>query len=92
MEVFDHTQWSSTCPLLVAVLIETWLHCLGDLSSAVRIRSIPSLVDLSYLLCDYVVQRVQKGGEPPPRMIIDSDERQMKDTFHKLMGSVAQRL
>ena len=55
MEVFDHTQWSSTCLLLVAVLIETWPYRPGDLSSGVRIRSVPSLVDLSCLLCDCVV-------------------------------------
>ena len=92
MEVFNHTEWSSTCLLLVAVLTETWLYHPSDLSSGVGMRSVPSLVDLSCLLYNCVVQRVPKGGEPPPSMIVDSDERQMIDTLHKLMGSVARRL
>ena len=58
MEVFDHTQWSSTCPLLVAVLNKTWPNRLDELPSGVGMRSIPSLVDLSYLLYSCVVQRV----------------------------------
>ena len=58
MEVFNHTQWNSICPLLVAVLTKTWPYRLGDLSSSVGMRFGPSLADLSYLLCDCVVQRV----------------------------------
>ena len=92
MEVFDHTQWSSTCPLLVAVLIETCPNRPSELSSGVGMRSGTSLADLSYLLFGCVVQRVRKGGGPPPPMIVDSEERQMTDTLHRLMGSVAQRL
>ena len=92
MEVFDHTEWSSTCPLLVAVLTETCPNRPGDLSCGVGMRSVPSLADLSCLLCDCVVQRVRKGGGPPPPMIVDSEERQMTVTLHRLMGSVARRL
>ena len=92
MEVFNHTQWSSTCPLLVAVLIETYSNRPGELSSGVGMRSVPSLADLFYLLFDCVVQRVRKGGGPPPPMIVDSDERQMTDTLHRLMGNVVRRL
>ena len=91
MEVFDHTQWSSTCPLLVAVLTETWLSPLGDLFSSVGMRSVPNLADLSCLLCDCGLEGL-KGGGPPPPMIVDSEERQMTDTLHRLMGSVAWRL
>ena len=92
MEVFEHTQWNSTCPLLVAVLTEIWPNRLGDLSSGVGVRSIPSLVDLSCLLYSGVVQRVRKGGGPPPPMTVDSEERQMTATLHRLIGSVARRL
>ena len=58
MKVFDHAPWSSTFPLLVAMLTETWSYCPSDLSNGVGMRSIPSLVDLFCLFCDYVVQRV----------------------------------
>ena len=92
MEVLDHTWWSSTYLLLVAVLTKTCPNRPGELSSGVGMRSVPSLADLSYLLCDCVVQRVRKGGGPPPPMIVDSEERQMTDTLHRLMGSVARRL
>ena len=92
MEVFDHNEWSSTCPLLVAVLSEAWPYRPGDLSSGVWTRSIPSLVDLSCLLCSHVVQRVRKGRGPPFPMIVDSEERQMIATLHRLMGNVARRL
>ena len=92
MEVFDHTEWSSTCPVLVAVLTEILPNRPGDLSSGVGMRSIPSLVGLSCLLYSCVVQRVRKGGGPPPPMIVDSEERQMIVTLHRLMGSVARRL
>ena len=92
MEVFDHTQWSSTCPLLVAVLTETWPYRPGDLSSGVRMRFVSNLLDLSYLLCGCVVQRVRKGRGPPPPMIVDGEERQMTNMLHRLIGSVAWRL
>ena len=92
MEVFDHTQWGSTCPLLVVVLTETLPYCPGELSSGVGMRSLPSLADLSYLLFGYVVQRVRKGGGSPPPMIVDSEERQMTAALHRLMGSVARHL
>ena len=92
MEVFNHTEWSSTCPLLVVVLTETWLYHPGDLSSGVGMRPVPSLADLSCLPCDYVIQRVKKGRGPPLPMIVDSEERQTTNTLHRLMGSVAQRL
>ena len=58
MEVFDHTEWSSTCPLLVAMLTKTSPYCPGELSSGVGMRSIPSLIDLPCLLFGCVVQRV----------------------------------
>ena len=61
MEVFDHTLWSSTCPLLVAVLTETCPNCPGDLSSGVGIRSVPSLADLSCLLCELCSPESSKG-------------------------------
>ena len=54
---------------------KTGPYHLGDLSSGVGMRFVPSLADLSCLLCGCVVQRVQKGGGPPPPMIINSDER-----------------
>ena len=54
-EVFDHIKWSSTCPLLMAVLIETYSYRLGDLSSGVGMRFAPNLIDLSCLLYDCVV-------------------------------------
>ena len=92
MEVFDHTEWSSTCPLLVAVLTETYRNRPGELSSGAGMRSAPNLADLSYLLYDYVVQRVWKGERTPPAMIVESEERQMIDTLHRLMGSLARRL
>ena len=55
MEVFDHTQWSNTFTLLVAVLIETWSNRPSELPSGVGMRSVPSLADLSYLLYHCVV-------------------------------------
>ena len=92
MEGFDRTYWSSTCPLLVVVLTITLPYHLGELSNGVGMRSIPNLADLSCLLHSYVVQSVRKGGGPLLPMIVDSEERQMIDTLHKLMGSVARCL
>ena len=79
--------------LLVAVLTKTWPYRPGDLSGDVGMRSVPSLADLCpvfYLSC--VVQRVRKGGGPPLPMIVNSEERQMIATLHRLMGSVARHL
>ena len=73
-------------------MIKTCPNRPGELSSGVGMRFVPSLADLSCLLCDCVAQRVRKGGEPPPPMIVDSEERQMIVTLHKLMGSVVRRL
>ena len=50
MEVFDHTEWSSTCPLSVVVLTKTWPNHPGELPSVVGMRFVPSLADLSCLL------------------------------------------
>ena len=58
MQVFDHILWSSTCPLLEAVLTEAWSYRPGELSSGVGMSFVPSLADLSCLLGDCVVQRV----------------------------------
>ena len=77
MEVFDHTEWSNTCPLLVAVLTEIWPYRPGELSNGVGMRFVANLADLSYLLCDCVDQRVRKGRGSPLPMIVDSEERQM---------------
>ena len=79
-------------PVLEAVLTEEWSNRPSELPSGVGMRSIPSSVYLSFLLFGCVVQRVRKGGGPPPPIIVDSEERQMTDTLHRLMGSVAQRL
>ena len=58
MEVFDHTQWNSTCPLLVTVLTKTWLYHPSDLSNVVGMGFVPSVVDLFCLLYGWVVQKV----------------------------------
>ena len=76
----------------MAVLTEAYLYRPSDLSSGAGMRSVPSLADLSYLLFGCVVQRVRKGGGPPPPMIVDSEERQVIDMLHRLMGNVAWRL
>ena len=61
MEVFDHILWSSTCPLLEAVLTEAWSYRPGDLSSGVGMRSVPSLADLSCLLYELCSPEGPKG-------------------------------
>ena len=61
MQVFDHTLWSNTCPLLEAVLTKAWSYRPGELSSGVGMRSVPSLADLSCLLSELCSPESPKG-------------------------------
>ena len=92
MQVFDHTLWSSTCLLLEAVLTEAYSYRPGELSSGVRMRFVPSLADLSCLLCELCSPESPKGKMATTSRVVDSEERQMTATLHRLMGSVARCL